>query len=411
MDGDISSVSNPPTNDYFNSVSCAGTSFCTAVGSSGRAPTWSADLERGVDMDQRFGPVTGRAGGSLNAISCFSATSCTTVGGAGPGYTNTQALTWDGQTWTEVATPTRPTGTAGSEFFGVDCLTDWACVAAGGAIILGGPTFVPFEAMAPIARSGYRFVASDGGIFSYGAGAPFLGSTGGMALNKPIVGMAVMPAGDGYYLVASDGGIFNYGSAQFYGSMGGRYLNKPIVGMAVTGDGAGYWLVASDGGIFSFGDAQFYGSTGSLTLNKPIVGMATTPNGLGYYLVASDGGIFNYGNAAFEGSAGSLVLNKPVVGMSVPVSGGYSWWPLTAGSSRTVHLALLRLDGLDHPQQAGGRHGRRGRRLLLRGRRRRHLRLPEHAAVLGLARGPAPQRPHRGHGRLDVSTGGSRRFS
>ena len=168
---------------------------------------------------------------------------------------------------------------------------------------------------------GYWMVASDGGIFSYGV--PFLGSTGGMALNKPIVGMAAMPAGDGYYLVASDGGIFNYGSAQFYGSMGGKPLNKPIVGMAVTGDGGGYWLVASDGGIFSFGDAQFYGSTGSLTLNKPIVGMATTPNGLGYYLVASDGGIFNYGNAAFEGSAGSLVLNKPVVGMSVPVSGGY----------------------------------------------------------------------------------------
>ena len=33
--------------------------------------------------------------------------------------------------------------------------------------------------MAPIARSGYRFVASDGGIFNYGTGAPFLGSMGG----------------------------------------------------------------------------------------------------------------------------------------------------------------------------------------------------------------------------------------
>jgi len=312
-------VNNPPTNYYFNSVSCAGTSFCTAVGSSGGANlvwTWN-----GGSTWTNASVPSPAGGGSLNAISCFSATSCTAVGGAGPGYTNTQTLTWDGQTWTEVATPPNPTGTAGSEFFGVDCLTNWACVAAGGAIILGGPTFVPFEAMAPITRSGYRFVASDGGIFSYGA--PFLGSTGGMALNKPIVGMAVMPAGDGYYLVASDGGIFNYGSAQFYGSMGGQHLNKPIVGMAVTGDGGGYWLVASDGGIFSFGDAQFYGSTGSLTLNKPIVGMATTPNGFGYYLVASDGGIFNYGNAAFEGSAGSLVLNKPVVGMSVPVSGGY----------------------------------------------------------------------------------------
>ncbi len=44
---------------------------------------------------------------------------------------------------------------------------------------------------APIARSGYRFVASDGGVFAYGSGAPFLGSMGGTALNAPIVGMAV----------------------------------------------------------------------------------------------------------------------------------------------------------------------------------------------------------------------------
>ena len=36
--------------------------------------------------------------------------------------------------------------------------------------------------------SGYRFVASDGGIFSYDAA--FFGSMGGTRLNKPVVGMA-----------------------------------------------------------------------------------------------------------------------------------------------------------------------------------------------------------------------------
>jgi hypothetical protein len=36
--------------------------------------------------------------------------------------------------------------------------------------------------------SGYRFVASDGGIFSYNA--PFFGSMGGKPLNKPVVAMA-----------------------------------------------------------------------------------------------------------------------------------------------------------------------------------------------------------------------------
>jgi hypothetical protein len=36
--------------------------------------------------------------------------------------------------------------------------------------------------------SGYRFVATDGGIFSYNE--PFFGSMGGKPLNKPVVAMA-----------------------------------------------------------------------------------------------------------------------------------------------------------------------------------------------------------------------------
>jgi len=184
-------------------------------------------------------------------------------------------------------------------------------------------TSAPPAAAATTPLTAYWLVASDGGIFSFG-GAPFYGSTGGMVLNKPIVGMAVTPDGGGYWLVASDGGIFSYGDAQFYGSTGSMTLNKPIVGMAPTPDGKGYWLVASDGGIFSYGDAQFYGSTGSINLNKPVVGMSATPSGKGYWLVASDGGIFSYGDAQFHGSTGSLALNKPVIGMITgPNGAGY----------------------------------------------------------------------------------------
>jgi len=175
---------------------------------------------------------------------------------------------------------------------------------------------------------GYRFVASDGGIFDFGD-ATFWGSTGSLRLNAPVVGMAVTPSTNGYWTVASDGGIFNFGDAQFYGSMGGRHLNQPIVGMATTANGAGYWLVAADGGIFNFGNAQFFGSTGGTRLNKPIVGMAATPDGGGYWLVASDGGIFSYGDALFHGSAGSLVLNSPVVGMATG-PGGNGYWLVAA---------------------------------------------------------------------------------
>jgi hypothetical protein len=177
--------------------------------------------------------------------------------------------------------------------------------------------YVPGAGGAPASPAGlgYWLVASDGGIFNYGD-AGFFGSTGGIKLNQPIVGMAPTPDGKGYWLVAADGGIFNYGDAGFFGSAGGTTLNKPVVGIAATPDGKGYWLVASDGGVFSYGSAKSYGSAAGLKLNQPITGISATPDGKGYWLTATDGGIFNYGDASFFGSAGGIKLNKPVVGMS-----------------------------------------------------------------------------------------------
>ncbi len=177
-------------------------------------------------------------------------------------------------------------------------------------------------------RQGYWLVASDGGVFDYGA-SPFFGSAGAIHLNKPVVGMASTPDGGGYWLVATDGGIFAYGDAGFFGSTGNITLNQPIVGMAATPDGFGYWLVASDGGLFAFGDAQFFGSMGGTPLNKPVVGMTASPSGNGYWLVASDGGIFSFGDAAFHGSAGSTPLNSPVVAIAATPDGGGYW--ITAG--------------------------------------------------------------------------------
>ncbi len=181
-------------------------------------------------------------------------------------------------------------------------------------------------------KQGYWLVAADGGIFNYGD-APFLGSTGSIRLNKPVVGMAAHVLGEtvtstgtaaGYWMVATDGGVFSFGDAAFLGSTGSMHLNKPVVGMAVTPSGNGYWMVASDGGIFSFGDAAFLGSTGSKRLNQPIVGMAVTPSGHGYWLVASDGGIFAYGDAAFLGSTGSIRLSQPVTAIrATPTGAGY----------------------------------------------------------------------------------------
>jgi hypothetical protein len=326
----VSAATGPGTlGNWFSSVSCAGMSFCELVGAStnpGSGPPSTTFVETWNGQALSVTPSPNAPGSSsvLKGVACFSPTACSAVGQSGSaGAPQNLALAWNGSAWTMVAAPSGP-GSAPTATNAVACLTDWECVAGGQYVTDASLSeYQPFIMSAPIARVGYRFVASDGGVFAYGGGAPFLGSMGGQALNKPVVGMAVMPAGDGYDFVASDGGIFTFGSAPFYGSTGSIHLNKPIVGMAMTADGAGYWLVASDGGVFSYGDAQFYGSTGGLTLNKPIVGMGVTPDGKGYYLVASDDGIFSYGDATFHGSTGSLVLNKPVVGMSVPTSGGY----------------------------------------------------------------------------------------
>jgi hypothetical protein len=244
------------------------------------------------------------------------------------------------------------------------------------------------EAHAPPAPAGYRLVASDGGIFDYGAAA-FYGSTGAERLNQPIVGMATTPDGRGYWLVASDGGIFTFGDARFFGSTGAEKLNQPIVGMATTPDGRGYWLVASDGGIFTFGDAIFRGSgsgrigrtrvtgmagdaatggywmvTTSGTIlafdapnfagapvTAPVVGVAATPDDAGLRLAGSDGRIYAYGDATNLGSLGGTRLARPVVGLAESGDGAGYWLVASdggifsfgdaafLGSAGAIHLA------------------------------------------------------------------------
>jgi cell wall-associated NlpC family hydrolase len=158
----------------------------------------------------------------------------------------------------------------------------------------------------------------------YAFGASDYGDPGGSTLKAPIVTMFPSWAERGYWMVASDGGVFAYGAAHFYGSTGSLHLNKPIVGMSPTPDQHGYWLVASDGGIFSFGDAHFYGSTGGITLNKSIVGMARTTDGKGYWLVASDGGVFAFGDTRFYGSTAGRT-GDPVEKL-VPTSSEHGYW-------------------------------------------------------------------------------------
>ena len=172
------------------------------------------------------------------------------------------------------------------------------------------------------ARRGYELAASDGGIFSFGP--PFCGSTGGVRLAQPVVGIASDPVTGGYWMAARDGGVFTFGGARFHGSTGGIRLAQPVVGMAAAPGGQGYWLVASDGGVFNFGSAVFHGSTGRVPLVAPAVGMAPTVDGKGYWLVTADGGVFSFGTSVFQGSTGGVRLAHPIVAMAADrATGGY----------------------------------------------------------------------------------------
>jgi len=98
-------------------------------------------------------------------------------------------------------------------------------------------------------------------------------------------------------LVASDGGIFSYGDAAFYGSTGSIALNKPIVGMTATPDGKGYWMVASDGGIFNFGDAVFAGSAAGGPGLDPAERVVSSATGHGYWVEEQNGTASAFGDA------------------------------------------------------------------------------------------------------------------
>lgn len=159
---------------------------------------------------------------------------------------------------------------------------------------------------------GYRLVATDGGVFSFG-NAKFYGSC--QQTTKPcgptkkidVTGMAGPSTGTGYWLVAASGAVYTFGHVQHLGSCPGDKKicgksSSPVVGITATTKGQGYWLVTKNGTIFAFGDAHNYGSCASskkacIKRSTAIVGMAVTSDGKGYWLVASSGSVYSFGDA------------------------------------------------------------------------------------------------------------------
>ncbi len=192
--------------------------------------------------------------------------------------------------------------------------------------------------------SGRYVIAGDGSVTPIGS-SPDLGD----GLLGTVAG-AALPGG--YWTVTSAGAVSAHGTARSLGDLRGVALNRPIVGMAATPTGNGYWLAASDGGIFAFGDARFHGSTGNITLNQPIVGMAPTPTGNGYWLTASDGGIFAFGDATFHGSLGGHWIDDAIGIIATPT--GYA---IADSGGRVAEFGNTR-PGNTHDEWTSPRSGR-----------------------------------------------------
>ena len=188
-------------------------------------------------------------------------------------------------------------------------------------------------------RPGYWLVGSDGGIFSFGA-AGFHGSTGGLVLQRPVVGMVPTADHRGYWEVASDGGVFAFGDAGYHGSIPGlgiapagspgpgRRLNGPIVAIVPSADGGGYFMVGADGGVFAFGDATFAGSCPSIgTCPGSAVSVLPDASGAGYWLVTSAGDVFAFGDATYFGAPGAT---PSPIASAVRTPFGEGYWILLA---------------------------------------------------------------------------------
>ena len=206
----------------------------------------------------------------------------------------------------------------------------------------GSVTLVVAAESPPATTHGYWLVGSDGGIFTFGA-ARFYGSTGNLALQRPVVGMTLTAERQGYWLVASDGGVFTFGDAGFYGSIPGlgiapagspgtgRKLNAPIVGMVPSADGGGYFMVAADGGVFAFGDAKFEGSCPGIGgCSGAAVAVMPDASGNGYWVVTATGHVYTFGDAAYFGAPGPQ--STPVTS-AVRTPDGKGYWILLANGT------------------------------------------------------------------------------
>lgn len=127
-------------------VSCVAATMCTAVGQvfDGTANRPLIDLLRGNKWAVQAPALpVGAANAILSGVSCASSTACMAVGNYGLDDGTTMALAeqWDGINWAQATIPA-PAGATFATLSGVSCISSTACIAVGNYSPDGGITTV-----------------------------------------------------------------------------------------------------------------------------------------------------------------------------------------------------------------------------------------------------------------------------
>jgi hypothetical protein len=175
---------------------------------------------------------------------------------------------------------------------------------------------------------GYRILASDGTISSYGAA----GDHGDVARSggRNAVAIASAAMADGYYALTDDGRVWAYGTARGLGSLADKGVRGRATHMASTATGEGYWVLTDDGLVTAFGDAPDEGDLPAVGVQRRgIRRIQPTPSGRGYWLLGDDGGVFSFGDAQFLGSLPGIGIRTTAVDLQ-PTPTGRGYWLLGA---------------------------------------------------------------------------------
>jgi hypothetical protein len=232
---------------------------CTAQPLSGGAPDTATCAVTYNTLDGSPHPITARyLGDPVFAQSTSAVLSQVVFAPGGPHLPTTITITCTpnpsvgGETVTCTATVTFPPSGAGTHNGTVTFFDNGVPIPGCINLPIGGsPPYTvtcsvsfptPTSSVRPVSAHATTTSAQHVITASYSGNGVFSKSSAPAVIQNVVPPGQLVPFESGYRMVASDGGVFSFGGLQSFGSMGGQHLNKPVVGMATpTWPATGWW--------------------------------------------------------------------------------------------------------------------------------------------------------------------------